>query len=163
MVSTASPTAAAVELSLEANSLFAGAAAPKPACPRPMFYEFKPAEPVKAAHGPTLRCKTWEAEAASRMLEINLDPAVSLVYDARVRGPSAGPPATATRDILRIDRALLETFPGNRLLDRWIEKAQAKVPFIGLPAKAQAGRLTVAFVAAVSLRVAGILVLNCPV
>ena len=81
MVSTASPTAAAVELSLEANSLFAGAAAPKPAGLRPMFYEFMPAEPVKAAHGPTLRCKTWEAEAALRMLVINLDPAVSLVYD----------------------------------------------------------------------------------
>ncbi len=38
-------------------------------------------------------------------------------------------------DILRIDRALLETFPDNKLLARWIEKAQAKVPFIGLPAR----------------------------
>ena len=39
------------------------------------------------------------------------------------------------QDILRIDRALLETFPDNKLLARWIEKAQAKVPFIGLPAR----------------------------
>ena len=38
-------------------------------------------------------------------------------------------------DILRIDRALLETFPDNKMLARWIEKAQAKVPFIGLPAR----------------------------
>jgi urocanate hydratase len=39
------------------------------------------------------------------------------------------------QDILRIDRALLETFPDNQMLRRWIEKAQAKVPFIGLPAR----------------------------
>jgi urocanate hydratase len=39
------------------------------------------------------------------------------------------------QDILRIDRALLETFPDNKMLARWIEKAQAKVPFIGLPAR----------------------------
>jgi urocanate hydratase len=39
------------------------------------------------------------------------------------------------QDILRIDRALLETFPENKLLARWIEKAQAKVPCIGLPAR----------------------------
>ena len=39
------------------------------------------------------------------------------------------------QDILRIDRALLETFPENKLLARWIAKAQAKVPCIGLPAR----------------------------
>ena len=39
------------------------------------------------------------------------------------------------QDILRIDRALLETFPENKLPARWIAKNQAKVPFIGLPAR----------------------------
>ena len=39
------------------------------------------------------------------------------------------------RDILRIDRALLETFPEDKLLARWIAKAQAQMPFIGLPAR----------------------------
>jgi urocanate hydratase len=39
------------------------------------------------------------------------------------------------QDILRIDRALLETFPDNPMLHRWIAKAQAKVPFMGLPAR----------------------------
>ena len=39
------------------------------------------------------------------------------------------------RDILRIDRALLETFPDNKLLARWTGKAQVKVSFIGLPAR----------------------------
>lgn len=38
-------------------------------------------------------------------------------------------------DILRIDRALLETFPNDKPLHRWINKAQEKVPFIGLPTR----------------------------
>lgn len=38
-------------------------------------------------------------------------------------------------DILVIDKALLETFPEDQALHRWIQKAQEKVPFIGLPAR----------------------------
>jgi len=38
-------------------------------------------------------------------------------------------------DILRTDRAVLETFPENELLCRWIEKAQHQVAFQGLPAR----------------------------
>lgn len=38
-------------------------------------------------------------------------------------------------DILRIDKALLETFPNDKSLHRWIKKAQEKVPFIGLPTR----------------------------
>jgi urocanate hydratase len=38
-------------------------------------------------------------------------------------------------DILRTDRAILETFPENKLLCRWIEKAQKHVAFQGLPAR----------------------------
>ena len=38
-------------------------------------------------------------------------------------------------DILRIDRALLETFPNDKTLHRWIKKAQKEIPFIGLPAR----------------------------
>ncbi|MBN1895660.1 urocanate hydratase, partial [bacterium] len=41
--------------------------------------EEKPAKPVRAARGKRLRAKTWEAEAALRMLENNLDPDVALV------------------------------------------------------------------------------------
>ncbi|RTQ49014.1 urocanate hydratase [Hymenobacter gummosus] len=55
-----------------------------------MYYEYKPAETVKAKHGSELRCKTWEAEAALRMLENNLDPAVSLVYDELIVYGGAG-------------------------------------------------------------------------
>ena len=38
-------------------------------------------------------------------------------------------------DILRTDRAVLELFPDDAGLHRWIEMAQARVPFQGLPAR----------------------------
>jgi urocanate hydratase len=39
------------------------------------------------------------------------------------------------QDILRTDRAVLELFPDNPALARWIEMAEARVPFQGLPAR----------------------------
>jgi urocanate hydratase len=39
------------------------------------------------------------------------------------------------RDIARTDRAILETFPENAQLRRWIEKAGSEVAFQGLPAR----------------------------
>ncbi|NJD29133.1 MAG: urocanate hydratase [Chloroflexi bacterium] len=38
-------------------------------------------------------------------------------------------------DILRTDRAILELFPEDASLRRWIEMAEARVPFQGLPAR----------------------------
>ncbi len=38
-------------------------------------------------------------------------------------------------DIYRTDRAIMETFPENKPLCRWIEKAQKQVKFQGLPAR----------------------------
>src|SRR5262245_45682745 len=38
-------------------------------------------------------------------------------------------------DILRTDRAILDLFPDNQPLRRWIEMAEARVPFQGLPAR----------------------------
>jgi urocanate hydratase len=38
-------------------------------------------------------------------------------------------------DIYRTDRAVIETFPENKPLRRWIEKAQKQVKFQGLPAR----------------------------
>lgn len=66
------------ELNLEANS-FSTATGETPknsAGQHPMFYEFKPEETVRAAHGTTLRCKTWEAEAALRLLSRWASPAI---------------------------------------------------------------------------------------
>ena len=40
-----------------------------------------------------------------------------------------------TRDIAATDRAVLELFPENRGLARWLEMAERKVPFQGLPAR----------------------------
>lgn len=39
------------------------------------------------------------------------------------------------KDILALDEALLDTFPEDVALRRWVEKAQRQVPFIGLPAR----------------------------
>src|SRR5579859_3821150 len=39
------------------------------------------------------------------------------------------------KDILATDRAVLELFPEDRTLARWIELAEARVPFQGLPAR----------------------------
>lgn len=39
---------------------------------RPMYERYKPKEPIKAYTGEGLRCKTWDAEAALRMMENNL-------------------------------------------------------------------------------------------
>ncbi|MCK4530803.1 MAG: urocanate hydratase, partial [Candidatus Marinimicrobia bacterium] len=44
-----------------------------------MYPEFRPAEPIKAARGNKLQCKTWEIEAALRMLQNNLDPENCLI------------------------------------------------------------------------------------
>ena len=46
---------------------------------RPLYPEEKPPDPIHAQTGSHLRCNTWEAEAALRMLENNIDPEVALV------------------------------------------------------------------------------------
>ena len=73
---------------------------------RPLYPEFQPTETIRAAHGTTLRCKTWEAEAALRMLENNLDPAVSLVYDELIVYGGAGRAARNWKEYQTIVRTL---------------------------------------------------------
>ncbi len=48
---------------------------------RPMYMEEKPEGAIRAQRGTRLRAKNWEAEAALRMLENNLDPDVALNPD----------------------------------------------------------------------------------
>src|SRR5690349_4561822 len=101
------------ELNLEANSQ-SGIPQPAPnaaAAARPMYYEYKPKETVKAHHGNQLRCKTWEAEAALRMLENNLDPAVSLVYDELIVYGGAGRAARNWKEYQTIVRTLKNLAP----------------------------------------------------
>ena len=109
-MSPTAPETAAPELNPEANS-FSTATGETPknsAGQRPMFYEFKPEETERAAHGTTLRCKTWEAEAALRMLENNLDPAVSLVYDELIVYGGAGRAARNWKEYQVIVKTLKE-------------------------------------------------------
>ncbi|AII50617.1 urocanate hydratase [Hymenobacter sp. APR13] len=101
------------ELNLEATSQSAPATAP---ATRPMYYEYKPEETVKAMHGTTLRCKTWEAEAALRMLENNLDPAVSLVYDELIVYGGAGRAARNWKEYQTIVRTLKNLEPDETML-----------------------------------------------
>ncbi|MGI4874050.1 MAG: urocanate hydratase [Janthinobacterium lividum] len=81
-----------------------------------MHYEYQPQEPVKAAHGTTLRCRTWEAEAALRMLENNLDPAVSLVPDELIVYGGAGRAARNWKEYQTIVKSLKELGPDETLL-----------------------------------------------
>ncbi|GAA3995700.1 urocanate hydratase [Hymenobacter fastidiosus] len=83
---------------------------------RPMFYEYQPAETVRAQHGTTLRCKTWEAEAALRMLENNLDPAVSLVYDELIVYGGAGRAARNWKEYQTIVKTLKNLAPDETML-----------------------------------------------
>ncbi|MBC7449729.1 MAG: urocanate hydratase, partial [Hymenobacteraceae bacterium] len=81
-----------------------------------MYYEYQPTEPVKPQHGATLRCKTWEAEAALRMMENNLDPDVSLVPDELIVYGGAGRAARNWKEYQNIRRALIELEADETLL-----------------------------------------------
>ncbi len=39
------------------------------------------------------------------------------------------------KDLWTVDQAVIDTFPKNKALHRWIEKAQAQVPVLGLPTR----------------------------
>jgi len=45
---------------------------------RPMYYEDRPDTPIRAPRGLERSCKTWDAEAALRMMSNNLDPEVAI-------------------------------------------------------------------------------------
>ena len=73
---------------------------------RPMFMEEKPPSPVRAQRGANLRAKNWEAEAALRMLENNLDPEVALLPDQLIVYGGAGRAARNWREFNRIVKTL---------------------------------------------------------
>ena len=74
--------------------------------PRPIYLEEKPKHEIHAATGQTLRCKTWEAEAALRMLENNVDPKVALVADELIVYGGSGRAARNWREYNKIVEAL---------------------------------------------------------
>ena len=83
---------------------------------RPLYFEEKPQHDIHAAIGTTLRCKTWEIEAALRMLENNIDPRVALVPDELIVYGGSGRAARNWREYNKIVESLKSLEPDETLL-----------------------------------------------
>ena len=97
---------------------------------------FKAAGAVAFDYGNNLRAQALEAGVADAYDYPGFVPAYVRPLFCEGRGPFrwaalSGDPA----DIARTDEAILELFPEDEGLHRWITMAQAKVPFQGLPAR----------------------------
>ncbi|HEU5204260.1 MAG TPA: urocanate hydratase [Candidatus Limnocylindrales bacterium] len=87
-------------------------------------------------YGNNLRAQAHEAGVTDAFAYPGFVPAFIRPQFCEGRGPFrwaalSGDP----EDILRTDRAILELFPDDAALRRWIEMAEARVPFQGLPAR----------------------------
>ncbi|HBM16798.1 MAG TPA: urocanate hydratase [Lentisphaeria bacterium] len=78
--------------------------------------ELKPSIPVRAKRGTQLRAKTWEAEAALRMLENNIDPDNALIPDQLIVYGGAGRAARNWKEYHKIVNALINLEPDETLL-----------------------------------------------
>lgn len=73
---------------------------------RPMYYEERPPWPIKAPTGTQVQCRTWDAEAALRMLMNNLDPGVAVQPEELIVYGGSGRAARNWREYNRIIKAL---------------------------------------------------------
>ncbi len=73
---------------------------------RPMYFEERPKGPIKAYTGSILHCKTWDAEAALRMMMNNLNPNVAVDPDNLIVYGGAGRAARNWREYNKIVRSL---------------------------------------------------------
>ncbi len=73
---------------------------------RPIYMDEKPDKPIRALRGNTLRAATWEAEAALRMLENNLDPEIALLPDQLIVYGGSGRACRNWREFNKIVRSL---------------------------------------------------------
>jgi urocanate hydratase len=97
---------------------------------------FKAAGAIAFDYGNNLRAQAKDAGVDNAFDYPGFVPAFIRPQFCEGRGPFrwaalSGDPA----DILRTDRAILELFPNDEGLRRWIEMAEAQVPFQGLPAR----------------------------
>src|SRR5947199_2552712 len=97
---------------------------------------FQRAGAVVFDYGNNLRAMAKEAGVADAFVYPGFVPAFIRPLFCEGKGPFrwaalSGDPA----DILATDQAILELFPDDAGLRRWIEMAEAKVPFQGLPAR----------------------------
>ena len=83
---------------------------------RPLYIEEKPSGPIRAQQGNLLRCKSWEAEAALRMLENNLDPDVALAPEELIVYGGSGRAARNWRTYNSIVKSLKELAHDETLL-----------------------------------------------
>jgi urocanate hydratase len=98
--------------------------------------DFQRAGAVVFDYGNNLRAQAKEAGVEDAFDYPGFVPAFIRPQFEEGRGPFrwaalSGDPA----DILRTDRAILELFPGDASLARWIKLAEERVPFQGLPAR----------------------------
>jgi len=73
---------------------------------RPMFYEKRPSAPIRSYTGTQLHCKSWDAEAALRMLMNNLDPDVAIQPEELIVYGGSGRAARNWKEYQRIVNAL---------------------------------------------------------
>ena len=75
---------------------------------RPIYFEERPEFPIEAYTGTELHCKTWDAEAALRMLMNNLNPIVAKDPENLIVYGGSGRAARNWREYNRIVQALIE-------------------------------------------------------
>jgi urocanate hydratase len=98
--------------------------------------DFQQAGAIVFDYGNNLRAQAFEAGVEDAFAYPGFVPAFIRPLFSEGKGPFrwvalSGDP----QDIIRTDRAVLELFPEDAALRRWIEMAEAKVPFQGLPAR----------------------------
>lgn len=71
-----------------------------------MFYEFRPQEAIQSPTGTSLTCKTWDSEAALRMLMNNLDPRIATQPDELIVYGGAGRAVRNWREYQRVINTL---------------------------------------------------------
>ncbi|RME82896.1 MAG: urocanate hydratase, partial [Planctomycetota bacterium] len=81
-----------------------------------MFYEYRPEKPIYAPTGSQISCKSWEAEAAMRMLMNNLHPQVALNWKELIVYGGSGRAARNWKEYRRIVQALKTLEPDETLL-----------------------------------------------
>jgi len=83
---------------------------------RPMFMELKPKEPIEAYTGTELHCKTWEAEAALRMLMNNLDHRIALDWEQLIVYGGTGRAARNWKEYHKLVNTLQQLEPDETML-----------------------------------------------
>jgi urocanate hydratase len=97
---------------------------------------FRDAGAIAFDYGNNLRAQARDAGVADAFTYPGFVPAFIRPQFCEGRGPFRWAALSGdSEDILRTDRAILELFPDDAGLRRWIEMAEARVPFQGLPAR----------------------------